>query len=351
MPISATILRQSRSQQQSNCIAFCVDDNYLPYALFVATQLLQKQTLPIDICICLPNMDNVPVSFKSLEIRLVEIQITGIDSLPTDHLSLAAYHRLFLPQLFANEYNYIIYLDADIYIKRPFLEDLYELINGFEDDFCVAAAPYMGEAELLTFGRLKNAAIERYIERYHRLAHLYRNSGVLVFNVANYNQQRILDKIIETLISHPDQLESHDQSALNLTLLNDLALLPIIYNWQLNHFSATVIDEFDPYIVHFVNVNKPWAVVKPYLAPYVSAYEAFLTQHFPELGFKPLTDDEKRKQNPKYRGVKELISSRWSTIKSSKRYQSQGQKYQQYKPQIVAAIKQISKGRFHGKNT
>lgn len=350
MTVKAAIRRQTATKNHPNSVAFCVDDNYLPYALFVANQLLKVETFPIDICICLPSIDNIPPAFQNTAIRFVEIDIEGIDNLPTDHLSLAAYYRLFLPELFASDYDHIIYLDADVYIRRPFLHSLFNVIKGFNQDFSVAAAPYMGEVELITFGKLNHTKIQRYLERYHKLGHLYRNSGVLVFNVTLFNQQDILNKILTTTIQYPDHLESHDQSALNLTLLDKLALLPLSYNWQLNQFSQTIIDDINPHIVHFVNINKPWAIRHDYLTPYIAEYVDFLNLHFPDLNVNPLTYDQKRKENPKYKGIKEAISSGWFQFKSRQRQTQLNQQYQSNKPKILDAVSQVEKGHFYQQN-
>lgn len=61
MNISATISRQTGEAKHNNTLAFCVDENYLPYALFVAEQFITLHTeLPCDICICLPDITKVP---------------------------------------------------------------------------------------------------------------------------------------------------------------------------------------------------------------------------------------------------------------------------------------------------
>lgn len=344
MTISATVLDQTRSNKHSNAIALCVDENYLPYALFVALQIIELESYPIDICICTPNLNNVPEHFKKLPIRFLAVDIEGIDNLRTDHLSKAIYYRLFLPELLKSDYNYIIYLDADVYIRKPFLNELFNIIQNYPDDFSVAASPYMGEVEMLTFPESQNKKIKRYLNRYHSKNHLYRNSGVLILNVKNFLNQDIQSKIFNTIRGNPDKLESHDQSAINLTLLSDISLLPIQFNWQLNPLSFSIINEVDPFIIHFVNVNKPWVTKNYYLKEFINEYESFINKNFTHLRFNPLTEIEKRTINPKYSGIKEAISYRWFKRKVGKKEAQLYKEYNSSKDKILTAISDVNKG-------
>ena len=343
--IYATILDQSGPGKYSNTVALCVDENYLPYAVFVAMQINQIEVEKIDICICLPTLDIIPDSLKTLPIRFIAIDVVGINSLPTDHLSIAAYYRLFLPSIFANDYKHIIYLDADVYIRKPFIKPILDELK--DNDYAVAAAPYMGEVELAAFSHLKNSKIQKYLSRYHELNHLYRNSGVLVFNVAVFNELKIKDRIFITAINNKDKLESHDQSALNLALLDEIALLPLSFNWQLNLLSSTVVSEIDPYIIHFVNIYKPWQTVTTYISEYIPQYRQFLETHFPETEFKPLTHKLKRKLNPKYSGIKELISNKWYCNKIDKEQIKLEKFYKQHKLEILEAVDKVNNRGFN----
>lgn len=57
MDISATISAQTGQAHNDNTLAFCVDDRYLPYALFAAEQFITLHpNFPCDICICLPDI-------------------------------------------------------------------------------------------------------------------------------------------------------------------------------------------------------------------------------------------------------------------------------------------------------
>ncbi len=317
MNISAVISQQTGEPKNNNTLAFCVDENYLPYALFVAEQFLTLHPeLPCDICICLPDISKVPKKFINTQIRFVELYTKGIESLPVGKLSLAAYHRLFLPQIFEDTYKYIIYLDADTFINKPFYNDLIKHIDSFHSEFCVAAAADIMELRFRSTIKQKQGTVYNYIQSYHELNHIYRNSGVLVFNTKNYMKEDILSKIFDYAIENANSLQCHDQSALNRVLLNDIALLPFDFNWQTNKLTYKLTDSVEPYIIHFISSNKPWLTDNKYTAKYQAFYKDFLLTNFPEITLDILNMSDQRRRSPKYQNfAKEFTSREWQRIR------------------------------------
>ena len=319
MNISATISQQTGEARNSNTLAFCVDENYLPYALFAAEQFITLHPeSPCDICICLPDISKVPEKFKNKKIRFIELSITGIDSLPVGRLSLAAYYRLFLPEVFANTYKYIIYLDADTFINKAFYDDLLMHVNNFRADFCVAAATDIMELKFRSSFKEKQTIVDLYVKSYHQSEHIYRNSGVLVLNTQNYIKENVLSRVFNYAIENADSLQCHDQSALNRVLLNDIALLPFDFNWQINRLTYKFTDIINPYIIHFISDNKPWITDNKYTTKYQVFYKDFLLANFPEITPDILTMFDQRRKSPKYDNPsKEFISREWQRMKSN----------------------------------
>lgn len=317
MDISATISQQTGKAEHDNTLAFCVDENYLPYALFVAEQFITLHPeLPCDICICLPDISKVPKKFLDTKIRFIELHIEGIESLPVGKLSLAAYHRLFLPQIFEDTYQYIIYLDADTYINKPFYKDLITYVNSLELSFSVAAAADIVELKFRSTFKQKPKTVDNYVKSYHAHGHIYRNSGVLVFNTKKYIKEDILSKVFNYAIENADSLQCHDQSALNRALLKDIALLPFDYNWQINKLTYKLTDAIEPYIIHFISNNKPWRTDNKYTYKYQVFYKDFLLANFPDITLNILNTFDQRRQSPKYDNpTKEFISREWQHIK------------------------------------
>ena len=317
--ISANISKQTGQAKNSNTLAFCVDENYLPYALFVAEQFIHLHPdMPCDVCICLPDISMVPEKFINSKIRFIELSINGIESLPIGPLSLAAYHRLFLPKIFEDTYKYIIYLDADTYLNKPFFYDLLLHINNLSENFCVAAAADIIELKIRSVCDNNIKIKEDYINLYHRYNHIYRNSGMLVFNTKNYNDQNILNKVFTYAVHNIAHLQCHDQSALNGALLSDIALLPFDFNWQIHKLTYQITEAMDPYIIHFISNNKPWHTDNRYTKNYQKFYREFLSVNFPELTRDISTIYDQRRKSPKYNNpVKEFFSREWQNIKSN----------------------------------
>lgn len=317
--ISATISKQTGKANNSNTLAFCVDERYLPYALFAAEQFITLHPeFPCDICICLPDISKVPEKFKNNQIRFIELSINGIDTLPVGRLSLAAYYRLFLPQIFEDTYQYIIYLDADTYINKPFYHDMMEHVEHFDSDFCVAAAADIMELKFRSSFKCKQTIVDSYVKSYHQSEHIYRNSGVLVFHTKNYVKADVLSKVFNYALENADSLQCHDQSALNRVLLSEIALLPFDFNWQINKLTYKFTDVIDPYIIHFISDNKPWMTDNKYTVKYQSIYKEFLLVNFPEITPEILTMFDKRRKTPKYDNpLKEFVSREWQRMKNN----------------------------------
>lgn len=319
--LSAVITQQTQPSHYPNAVAFCVDNKYLPYALFVAQQLLDLNEKAYDICVCVPDLSQIPSAFLQKNIRFVEMQVMGLDTLPVGKLSLAAYNRLFLPQLFANDYQYIIYLDADTFINRPFYHDLMTVVAGFNPDFCIAAAPDI--MEIVRVVEPKQKFLQKkwhYFNAYFTKNHVYRNSGVLVFHVKNCVQQDITNNILTYAFSHIALLEAHDQSAINQFLLDKIAILPFSYNWQMHKLSYPLTQETQPHIIHFIAENKPWSLDTQYTHDYIAIYQDFLNQYFPTLAKPPITKAQLRSQHPKHTNpLREKISLIGQSIRTTLR--------------------------------
>ena len=317
MNASATVLRKSGQKKKKNTLAFCVDEGYLPYALFVAEQFIAcYDELPCDICICLPDMDAVPEKFLKSDIRFIEFSVDGIDSLPVGQLSLASYHRLFLPQMFDGIYEYIIYLDADTFINRPFYDELKNVIETLDKDFCVAAATDISELVLRSPNGLENRKSDEYFGAYHQLDHIYRNAGVLVFNTDNFNRKQVFNKVFSYVSENVSNLRCHDQSALNGAVLKEIAFLPFSFNWQMHKLTLDILDDANPYIIHFISENKPWSLDNRFTRRYQSYYKDFMMANFPERGVDIISVYQRRNLFPKYsHPVREYVSKNIVRVK------------------------------------
>lgn len=304
--ISAKITGHNKPAVFSNAVCFAVDQNYLPFAIFVANQILEKETSrDFDVVICLPDLNMAPTLWLDSPIRFCALSTQGVNDFPVDHLSLAAYYRLFLPHAFRHEYQNIIYLDADTYLTRAFLSDFFKKIPT---DLVIAAAPDIANICLdcnlkMSEGHKKH--LKNYLSRYESKNHTYRNSGVLIINTENYIKRNCLERILETSIENLNKLTYHDQTALNMSLLNEMQILSFEYNWQADDRINHLFENFKPALIHFIGLNKPWKSSIGFLGKYSTEYTTFLKENFPDLNNEKISSHDSayknRLKNPKYK--------------------------------------------------
>lgn len=313
LPVVAKIKRHSKAAFFKNTVAFAVDDKYFPFALFVANQILEKElNRDFDITICLPNLASVGKDWLNSDIRFCEFELSGIEKLPVGGLSLAAYHRLFLPSVFNNEYEKILYLDADTYINKPFITELFKKSSM---DFVIAAAPDV--ANILAYSSPYNM-LTNYLKQYQDKKHIYKNSGVLLINTKKFNQENCLDKVINYALSNIENLTYHDQTALNCALQDQISTLSFGLNWQVHEDINPLFSDFNPTIIHFIAENKPWVAFEGFSKNYQIEYHEFLGKNFPELPIKIFSDStyQNRLARPKYQNkIREFISRETSRIR------------------------------------
>lgn len=189
------------------------------------------------------------------------------------HLTLAAYFRIFIPDLLPRSAERAIYLDSDIVVTGS-LRELWTVELG---DRAIAAVrdPVRTEADLH--------------ERYVKLglppdAH-YFNSGVMVLNLRKWREQRLAERIAAFVVEHPERISWNDQDALNGVLYADYVPLPAQWNFQRRmchmlprELSLSVSDYLrlwhGPRIVHFTENVKPWSYRDGH--PYAHLYFRYL---------------------------------------------------------------------------
>jgi len=307
--ISATITAQTKPATLKNAVCFAVDQRYMPFAIFVANQILEKeQNIDFDIVICLPDLKIVPSVWLNSPIRFCALQTQGVDDFPVDHLSLAAYYRLFLPHAFQHEYENIIYLDADTYLTRAFLSDFFKKIPA---DLVIAAAPDVANIYLdcdLEITRPRKRHLKEYFSRYYAVQHTYRNSGVLIIKTRNYIQKNCLERTLLIATANLKNMPYHDQTALNMALHSDLSMLAFTYNWQADERINHLFSRFNPALIHFIGTSKPWNTKYGFYGLYHAEYNHFLTKYFPNLNINVQTQKKDaayrhRLENPKYKNT------------------------------------------------
>ena len=257
-------------------VAFCCDDNYLPYALFAACQIAELHPeRDFDICICDTEPPVIPVSLAHYGIR--SVGIASEKSLVEFELDArrtqSAYYRLLLPRHLGNDYERILYLDADIFVQGGDISELLEIdlrgrAVGAVRDNQQWRTPDRMPHEFRDFG-LTNAP--------------YLNSGLLLIDVPTWNAKGLTEQMLAFGELHAEQLRRHDQTLINCVLHGDWTELCPTWNWQYSRAARFYEAMICANIVHFIGPTKPWNAPKGALPPrFAKALGLFLEQNYPE---------------------------------------------------------------------
>jgi lipopolysaccharide biosynthesis glycosyltransferase len=174
------------------------------------------------------------------------------DLVVSQHITLAAYYRLSIPELFEEmKINKVIYLDCDLIIK----DDICVMWDIDLCDYTIAAV-----ADIGGILRLKDLNIPSHYK--------YFNSGVMIINLIHWRKNQVTSKVLQFLMQNREKIQYHDQDGLNAILYNQWLVLPPKWNMQMNmlncvnkaYFGEELLKEAieHPSIIHYTGSSKPW---------------------------------------------------------------------------------------------
>lgn len=248
-------------------VVFATDNGYIP-PLCVALASLIRHTHPskkydvIILCIgrayellspLLPMFCRENISVRAVDLKHASVFFTS------NHISLAAYNRLYIPELLP-EYDKVLYLDCDIIVCADIAE-LYNLPIG--DNYLAACEDYnltQGSEDYVPPAkaalREQGCPVEGHI-----------NSGILVMNLAAMRRDHIQQRMLECAAAQNHYY--HDQCVLNIICRGKIYPLPLAWNmcimglnretmseWHYNQ-TAELLRSHQYRIVHFT-AAKPW---------------------------------------------------------------------------------------------
>jgi lipopolysaccharide biosynthesis glycosyltransferase len=161
--------------------------------------------------------------------------------------SATAYFRLFASRILPSDLEKVLYLDADVIVRRS-LKDLWCTdINGYA--LAAIEDAFWTPASALDFIQIPEGA-------------RYFNSGVLLLNLKYWRQNAVSERAIKFIKENPAKVNFHDQDALNVLLIDRWINLPATWNDMARSTSPVPAvrnrNVVDPAIVHFVGDAKPW---------------------------------------------------------------------------------------------
>lgn len=266
-----------RPPSADTAVVFACDGKYRRYAYLAAAQIAARHPgRDFDICICSSDvLPAVPPGLVHHRLRACRVG-TGdafaglrLDAGRTD----VVYMRLALPAAFAREYRRLLYVDADVFVQggdfgRLLALDLGTRTLGAVRDNMQWRTPLRTPPQ---FRRLGIAARP------------YFNAGVLLIDVARYNETELMSRCVAFGRQHRDRMIRHDQNLLNGVLQGDWAELSPVWNWQYTWASRAFETMADANIVHFIGPKKPWNHTGgQFPLRFRRAYREFLAAHFPE---------------------------------------------------------------------
>lgn len=187
----------------------------------------------------------------------------------TDHITIEAYYRFFIPELLPDDIDKVLYLDVDI-ICTGKIKDLFNEVLGSNILGMVGDCVYN---DVRNFNRLP------YEKEYN-----YYNSGVILFNLKLFREEKCMNKLIDFVLTNPEKCIYHDQDAINYVLKDRIKNIDWSYNvqkyfWFVSYWLKPetlprrmfgqdyIKKEYwnslyegvkNPKLVHFTDRDKPW---------------------------------------------------------------------------------------------
>jgi lipopolysaccharide biosynthesis glycosyltransferase len=218
-----------------------------------------------------------------LAVEWIRPDLQQVSDLVVSHqVNSVTYLRLLMPHLLPSDVGRVIYIDADMLVRR----DLGQLWDEPQADHaalavpCVAA-PYIDASSLPNF-----EACRPYLAAVTPVANFrelglpsggkYLNGGLLVANLDQWRRDRFSEQMLRCLRDHRQHVLWWDQYALNVVLAGRWRALDYRWNqgahlyaypgWRNSPLDEAAFDQLrrDPWIVHFCSPSKPWQYFCPH---------------------------------------------------------------------------------------
>ncbi|MBR9843176.1 MAG: hypothetical protein GYB25_08450 [Rhodobacteraceae bacterium] len=232
-------------------LVYTVDERERALALFSARKVATlAKPRDFDILICSFEPLDIPEDLAALGIRneVIDLHDTiAAENLPLFWLPLITYLRLWLPDLFADRYDRMLYLDADTYLQTPDISRLFEVDLGPHTMAAILdKLQWHHPGKPILDFKEQGMNVSRYF-----------NAGVCLFDIARYTSRDLLGQM-RALNRAGTKLMHHDQSLLNLVTKGQWAELSPRWNWQWTHRFPALTRRANPLLLHFGGPPKPW---------------------------------------------------------------------------------------------
>ena len=195
----------------------------------------------------------------------------------SDHVNVVTYLRLLMPLALPGHVSRVLFMDADLLVRRDIGKLWDEPQNGYaalavQD---VAAPCYDAAAALPAFERCRQylcayTPIANYRELGLAADGQYFNGGLFIADVAQWRREGYAEQMLACLRDHREHVLWWDQYALNVVLAgrwrpldcrwNQGAHIYVYPNWRESPLDRETFAQLRlaPWIVHFCSPSKPW---------------------------------------------------------------------------------------------
>ncbi|QJF50279.1 glycosyltransferase family 8 protein [Roseobacter ponti] len=269
-------------------VAVACDTAYaMPLAVLIASICATAGKAPIVIHIIHPGIDVRLRKRVERSLTAGDVSISWLPIAPErleqfsatiagfDHISIAAYYRLLLPELLPSAMGRVLYLDCDLVV----MEDLADLWACSLKGALFAAVPELSV-------RASRAASPEGIYRPACVGmspdqKLF-NSGVMLIDLARWRAEVVAHRCFSYIKAAQSVSRWHDQEALNVVARGDWTALDARWNVTMHAFSKaadmtnTGRHTANPAIIHYNTSRKPW--MAGFRGGFLRQFEDYLEQ-------------------------------------------------------------------------
>jgi lipopolysaccharide biosynthesis glycosyltransferase len=253
------------NSENSFHIAFCVDNHYFRsmgamIASIIANNPQRHFTFHV---FAFAVTDDQARRLQSIEANpLIRIVTHIVDRslfkdfaamIATSYYSLSTFTRLIIPSILKDQTDRVLYLDADMLCEGNIDElaamDISDTIALVISDVGWATKDGGRDGRYTTLN-MKNQQ--------------YFNAGVLHINIPAWEQNKVSELAIQTLLRDSKKLMFNDQDALNIVLDGKARYIPVKWNYiysmiaDLKRGKLTMDSIGDAVLVHYAGLIKPW---------------------------------------------------------------------------------------------
>lgn len=234
-----------------------VDENYLRYAKNMIYSLRDSVLDDIRIFLFRNNLkkNSIEDFRKFLKnkcnacLEIIESPEGCFEELPLgdQHFTIEMYYRLIAQFVLPSNLDRILWLDADIIVKKDITPFYYQQFDGKSMVVCPDINCNSKGIDELKY--------KIGLSKKHR----YFNSGVLLLNLQKLREDTTLDGILGICMDLKNKVEYPDQDILNYLYQNKVKYADeLVYNFQTFEGKVDKKDRKRIAIIHYVGQKKPW---------------------------------------------------------------------------------------------